>query len=65
MKTQTQFYNEENGQEYFEQYFKTTTSEAITIDQYRATKEMLDDLMQLLSAGKIVTIHLDVAEDEE
>ena len=56
MKAQSQFYSNENGIEYWEQYFETQTHKQITIEQYNEIKQMLDDLMHLLSEGKKVDI---------
>ena len=62
MKAQTQFYSNENGREYWEQYFETQTHKQITIEQYNEIKQMLDDLMHLLSEGKKVDIQFTKVE---
>lgn len=63
MKTQAQFYNQENATEYWEQYFTTQTPTPITIEQYKEIKHMLDDLAQLLSKGHKVDVHLKIVEE--
>ena len=62
MKAQTQFYSNENGREYWEQYFETQTHKQITIEQYNEIKQMLDDLTHLLSDGKKVDVEFKIRE---
>ena len=62
MKAQTQFYSNENGREYWEQYFEPQTHKQITIEQYNEIKQMLDDLTHLLSDGKKVDVEFKIRE---
>lgn len=63
MKTQTQFYNQENTTEYWEQYFTTQTPIQISLEQYNEIKHMLDDLTQLLSEGNKVNVQFTIVEE--
>lgn len=63
MKTQTQFYNQENATEYWEQYFTTKTPIQISLEQYNEIKNMLDDLTQLLSEGNRVDVQFTIVEE--
>lgn len=63
MKTQTQFYNQENATEYWEQYFTTQTPIQISLEQYNEIKNMLDDLTQLLSEGNNVNVQFTIVEE--
>ena len=63
MKTQTQFYNQENSTEYWEQYFITKTPIQISLEQYNEIKNMLDDLTQLLSEGNKVNVQFTIVEE--
>ena len=63
MKTQTQFCNQENITEYWEQYFTTQTPIQISLEQYNEIKHMLDDLTQLLSEGNKVNVQFTIVEE--
>lgn len=64
MKTQCQFYNNATGIEYFEQYFETQTQNAITLEQWREIKKMLDDLTHLISIGHKVDVSFKIVEEQ-
>lgn len=64
MKTQSQFYSIETGIEYFEQYFKTQTQIAITLEQWREINKMLDDLTHLLILGHKVDVSFKIVEEQ-
>lgn len=64
METQAQFYNNETGIEYWEQYFKTQTQTAITLEQWREIKKMLDDLTHLISIGHKVDVSFKIVEEQ-
>ena len=56
MKTQAQFYNQENATEYWEQYFTTQTSTPITIEQWFEIKRIIDDVTDFLCLGHEVEV---------
>jgi hypothetical protein len=58
MKTQSEFYNYENGTNYFEQYFTTTSRLPINAVDYFLLKENLENAIQLLMDGKEIELRI-------
>ena len=58
MKTQSEFYNHENGTNYFEQYFTTTSHSPINASDYFLLKENLENAIQLLMDDKQIELRI-------
>lgn len=58
MKTQSQFYKQENAREYWEQYFTSETPTPITIEQWCKVKEIIHDVTNFLCLGHEVEVQV-------
>lgn len=56
MKTQAQFYNQENATEYWEQYFTSETPKPITLEQWLMIKRLVDEIANVLCKGHNVEV---------
>jgi hypothetical protein len=58
MKTQSEFYDYENGVNYFEQYFTTVSHLPINASDYFLLKENLENAIHLLMDGKEIELRI-------
>jgi hypothetical protein len=62
MKIQTEFYNEEIGRNYFEQYFTTETPKPINANDYFLLKESIENALYLLMQDKKIELRIVIKE---
>jgi|LakMenE18May11ns_1017448.scaffolds.fasta_scaffold9021233_2 hypothetical protein len=58
MKTQTEFYNQEQGFSYFEQYFTTQTKNKISIEEWNNINEFIQEVVDKMSNGDTIVLEL-------
>lgn len=63
MKIQSEFYNNEIGRNYFEQYFTTETPMPINASDYFLIKEHLENALYLLMQGKEIEFKIIVKSE--
>jgi len=58
MKIQSEFYDNENGRNYFEQYFTTTSPLPMNASDYFLLQENLENAIHLLMDGKEIELRI-------
>jgi hypothetical protein len=62
MKIQSEFYSNENGKNYFEQYFNTQTPKPINASDYFMLKESIENALYLLMQDKKIELRIIIKE---
>jgi len=62
MKIQSEFYNEEIGGNYFEQYFNTTTQDKITTLEWNEIQNFIQEVVDVMSQNKIVKLKYEIVK---
>jgi hypothetical protein len=62
MKIQSEFYSNENGINYFEQYFNTQTPKPINASDYFMLKESIENALYLLMQDKKIELTIIIKE---
>ena len=58
MKTQTEFYNQEQGFSYCEQYFTTQTKNKISIEEWNNINAFIQEVVNKMSNGDTIVLEL-------